>query len=87
MPPKKDPKKWLYIYGHSMNPVNRIPAIAYFGGARIYFPLAKQRVNFLQKRLPRRNICTNFGDGKTDVQRVKITHVSSQSSIELRAIH
>jgi hypothetical protein len=47
--------------------LNRIQAIRDLGGARIYFPLAKQRVNFLQKELPRRNICTNFGDLKRDI--------------------
>jgi hypothetical protein len=50
------------------------------------FSLAKQRVNFLQKELGRRNICTNFGSLKRDVQRLKTTHTLSQSSIELRAI-
>jgi hypothetical protein len=50
------------------------------------FSLAKQRVNFLQKELGRRNICTNFGGLKRDVQRLKTTHTLSQSSIELRAI-
>jgi hypothetical protein len=67
--------------------INSFQAISVIGGARIYFLLTKQRVNFLQKRLARRNNCTNFGDGKRDVQRVKITHVLSQSSIELRAVH
>jgi predicted HTH domain antitoxin len=66
---------------------NRIGAIRIFERYAEIFPLTKQRVNFLQKELARRNICTNFGESKRDVQRVKITHTLSQSSIELRAIH
>jgi hypothetical protein len=30
--------------------VNRIPAIRVFGGARLYFSLTKQRVNFTNKK-------------------------------------
>jgi hypothetical protein len=58
--------------------VNRIGAIRIFGGVWIYFPLAKQSVNFLQKELGSRNICTNFGESKRDVQQVKITQILSQ---------
>jgi hypothetical protein len=54
--------------------LNSFQAISVFGEARIYFSLAKQHVNFLQKELAYRNICTNFGSGKRDLQQVKITH-------------
>jgi hypothetical protein len=72
------------VYVHT---VNRIQAIRVFERYANIFSLAKQRVNFLQKELERRNICTYFGETKRDLQRVKITHLLSQSSIELRAIH
>jgi hypothetical protein len=67
--------------------INSFQAIRVFVCCVNIFPLTKQRVNFLQKELARRNICTIFGDGKKDVQRLRITHLLSQSSIELRAIH
>jgi hypothetical protein len=50
------------------------------------FPLTKQCVNFLQKELVRRKICSSFGESERDLQRVKITHTLSHSSIELRAM-
>jgi hypothetical protein len=64
---------------------NRIPG--YFEGCAEIFSLAKQRVNFMQKELAKRNIYTNFGTSKRDIQRVKITHTLSKRGIELRAIH
>jgi hypothetical protein len=72
---------------YSLKAVNSFQAISIIGDARIYFSLAKQRVNFLQKELANRNICTSFGDPNRNIQRVKITQILSQSSIELRAIH
>jgi hypothetical protein len=67
--------------------LNRIPVIRYFEGCAEIFSLAKQRVNFMQKELAKRNICTNFGTSKRDIQQVKITHALSQRGIELRTIH
>jgi hypothetical protein len=77
---------------NSFNPdgywgINRIQAIRVFERYANIFSLAKQRVNFLQKELERRNICTYFGETKRDLQPVKSTHLLSQSSIEPRAIH
>jgi hypothetical protein len=69
-----------------MKAVNRIQAIRVFERYADIFSLAKQRANFLQKELERRNICTNFGDPKRAIQLLKRTHLLSQSSIELRAI-
>jgi hypothetical protein len=66
--------------------INRIQAIRVFERYADIFSLVKQRVNFLQKEIERRYICTNFGDLKRDDQRLKRTHPLSQSSIELRAI-
>jgi hypothetical protein len=62
---------------HSLNllKVNSFQAISVIGGARIYFPLTKQCVNFLQNELGSRNIYTNFGAPKRDIQRAKITHI------------
>jgi hypothetical protein len=72
---------------YSLKAVNRIPVIRYSEGCAEIFSLAKQRVNFMQKELAKRNIRTNFGTSKRDIQRVKITHTLSQRGIELRAIH
>jgi hypothetical protein len=71
--------KWINL--------NSFQAIRVFERYADIFSLAKQRVNFLQKELASRNICTNFGETKRDIQRIKITHTLSQSSIEPRAIH
>jgi hypothetical protein len=67
-------------------PFNRIQAIRVFERYADIFPLTKQRDNFLQKELGRRNFCCSFGESERDLQRVKITHTLSQNSIELRAI-
>jgi hypothetical protein len=67
--------------------LNSFQAIRVFGGCTEIFSLAKQRVNFLQKGLASRNNCTNFGDRKRDIQRVKITHTLSQRGIEFRSTH
>jgi hypothetical protein len=67
--------------------LNSFQAVRVFVWCAEIFPLAQQRINFLQKELGSKNICTNFGDLKRDIQRVKITQILSQSSLELRAIH
>jgi hypothetical protein len=71
--------KWITL--------NSFQAIRVFERYAEIFSLAKQRVNFLQKEPERRNICTNFGDLKRDIQLLIRTHTLTQSSIEPRAIH
>ena len=44
--------------------VNRIGAIRYFGRCADIFSLVNHSVNFLQKKIIKRNICTIFVDGK-----------------------
>jgi hypothetical protein len=67
--------------------LNSFQAIRVFGGCAEIFSLAKQRINLLQKELASRNNCANYGNGKRDIQRVKITHTLSQRGIELRSTH
>jgi hypothetical protein len=71
---------------NSVHFLNSFQAIRAFEMYANIFSLAKQRVNFLQKELGRRNNCTRFGGLKRDFQWLKTTHTLSQSSIELRAI-
>jgi hypothetical protein len=84
---KKWLTRWKPVIDHSMKRVNSFQAIGVFRRVRGDFSLAKQRVNFLQNELASRNNCTNFGDGKRDIQRVKITHILSQRGIKLRSTH